>query len=116
MSAEVTKVFFQAPHLKAKNDRWPDFYFFMSSSRVGLLPEGKERTKDGLIYTEYTFRENETLKMMTSKVELAGDFETNPRGSLPNLAYSDSKILTPNDPSQQAWNRTLLIDDQMLAQ
>ena len=69
----------------------------MSSTRMGLLPEGKERTKDGLIYTEFTFRENETLKMMKQKVELASDFKTNPRGSLSDLAYSDSKILTPND-------------------
>ena len=116
MSVSVTRVFFQAPHLRAVNEHWPDFYFFMTSSRMGLLPEGKERTKDGLIYTEFTFRENETLKMMKQIDELAANFTTNPRGSIPNLAYSDSRLLTIDDPRQQMWNRTLVIDEHMEVQ
>ena len=36
-----------------------------------------------------------------------------PRGVRSGLAYSDSIILIENDPSQQAWNRTIIFDEQM---
>ena len=46
-------------------------------------------------------------------LEVASNFTTNELGSLPDLAYSDSIILTTNDPTQQAWNRTLVVNEPM---
>ena len=113
MNIAMTKVYFQAPHHSSVNKFWPDFYFFMTSTSIALLPDGQKRVRDGLIYSEFNFRQNPNLSIMEQKVQIAANVTVSEQGLQSGLAYSDSKILTANDPSQQAWNRTLVIHENM---
>ena len=86
----------------------------MSRTQTERLANNKERVRDGLMYSEFIFRKSDTLMLMKEEADLTEVFEmADPRGVRSGLAYSDSTILIENDPSQQAWNRTIIFDEQM---
>ena len=86
---------------------------FMTGTRVENETKETQRVKDGLIISEYHFRNYEPLKLFEETRDISDLFTTSKKGSLEGLAYTDSSILTTNDPTQQAWNRTTIFTDRM---
>ena len=69
-----------------------------------------------MIYSEYVFRHTETLKLMSEKFDIKDQFvQANKRGALKGLAYTDSTIMMEDDEVAEVWNRTLILDNKMIA-
>lgn len=64
MDRAVNKVVFQEEHLTAVNKNWPEFYIFMTRSYSELLSGDRERVRDGLMYSEYGFRNIKSFSLM----------------------------------------------------
>jgi len=91
---------------------------FMSTTRAAVSPivsrsnqPAQIRVKDGLLISEYHFRDYEPIKLFKETQDIKKLFLSSNKGGLEDLVYSDSSILTLNDPAQPAWNRTTVFSE-----
>jgi len=86
----------------------------MTRSTSEQLEGARERVKDGILYSDYHFREYKPLDLFQTTVDIRLNITAEsavPQGTV----YSDSSILTTNDETQASWNRTVILQESMIA-
>ena len=68
----MTKAYFYPMHYDTSNLKWPNFYFFMTSTNSKLLKQDEKikSVKDGKILSEYYFRKFGSPKLMPKELDI----------------------------------------------
>lgn len=76
MDIQIKKIIYQPAHLTGTNEHWPEFYIFLTRTSEEQLVDGKERVRDGLMFSENRFRFNKRLTLMDDQFDVTEQFES----------------------------------------